>query len=344
MSGFCQISPGGLCVYSNKQTSRITGYSAEEMLGLGWIKTIHPEDRDRFFEKWRMCNENRDTLGISFRLLRKDGAVVWVIGQIAPFLGEDHRVLGYIATLSDITGRKQAEKDLQLSAERFSKAFNASPSMIAIYRLADDRFVDANDCFLEAAGYSRAEFVGRTVTDLSFWVEEQTRIRVAGLGQGKGTVHNFESSFLTKTGEIRIGLVSAEVIELNGESCMFVAINDITEQKRAEAAIEVERRRLYTVLHNLPANIALVRKDYSVSFANNTFCESFGESHGKYCYEALFGRKAPCEDCQIEKIFEEWAPCKWEQVHNGCSYQLYGYPFYDVDGAPLVLTMSIDIS
>ncbi|MDD4238070.1 MAG: PAS domain S-box protein [Desulfotomaculaceae bacterium] len=343
-SGFFQISKEGLCVYSNEQTNRITGYSAEEMLGQGWIMAIHPRDRERVVAKWRRSNENQDTLGVGFRLLRKDGEVVWVIGQIVPFLGNDRRVLGYIATLSDVTGRKHAEKALMLSEERFSKAFNASPSMVAIYRLADERFVDANDSFLKACGYSRAEFLGRTLGDLSFWVEEQTRTRIAGLVQGKEEVHNLESRYLTKTGEIRTGLVSAEIIELNDKACMFVAINDITEQKRAEAAIAVERQRIFTILQSLPVNIALVAPDYSFRFANKAFCESFGESYGKSCYEALYGRKEPCEACLIDDIFEGGASYKWEQLHSGCPYQVYGYPFHDFDGTPLALTMSIDIS
>ena len=344
VSVFFQISPEGLCVYSNEQTSKISGYSSEEMMGLGWVQAIHPEDRTRVVTKWMLCKENRDTLGTGFRLLRKNGEVVWVIGQIAPFLGEDRRVLGYIATLSDITGRNKAEKALQLSAERFSKAFNACPSMIAIYRLADDKFVDANDSFLKTAGYSRAEVVGRTIADLAFWIEQQTRTTVAGLLQGKDTVQNLESRFLTKSGEVRFGLVSAEVIELNGEDCMFIGINDITEQKQAEAATEAERRRLFTVLHNLPANIALVSPDYTVRYANSNFLARFGESFGKYCYEALYGRIVPCEACRIDKIFEEGTPYKWEQLHNGCPYQVYGYPFQDIDGSPMVLSMSIDIS
>lgn len=344
VSGFFQITPKGLCVYANEQTVRITGFTSEEMLGLGWVKAIHPDDRDRVIARWKMSKENLNTLGIEFRVLRKDGEVLLVIGQIAPFLSQARRVLGYIATLSDITDRKQAERALKLSEERFSKAFDASPSMIAIYRIADDRFVDANESFLNAAGYSRAEVVGQTTTDLSFWAEQQTRDRIGGLLDGKETVHNLEGRFVTKSGEIRHGLVSAEVIGLNGEDCMFVAINDITVQKRAEAAIEVERRRLFAVLHNLPANIALVKQDYSVRFANNSFSTSFGETYGRYCYEALYGRKEPCEACQIDKIFADWVPCKWEQVHNGCPYQLYGYPIYDDDGTPLALTMSIDIS
>lgn len=343
-SGFFQISPAGLCVYANEQTNRITGYSAEEMLGRGWVKAIHPDDRMRVIEKWKENSENLNTLGIEFRVLRKDGKMVVVIGQIAPFLGPGKVTAGYIATISDITGRKQAEKALQLSKERFSKAFNASPSLIAIYRVADDRFVDANESFLSAAGYSRDELVGRTTTELSFWAEQQTRTHIAGLLAGRETVHNLESRFVTKSGEKRHGLVSAEVIELNGEDCMFIALNDITDQKRAEGAIEAERRRLFSVLHNLPANIALVKQDYTVRFANSSFLDSFGESRGRYCYEALYGRKTPCEACQLDDVLGKWEFYKWEQVHNGRPFQVYGYPMHDIDGTPLALTMSIDIS
>ena len=49
---------------------------------------------------------------------------------------------------------------------------------------------------------------------------------IAGVTQGNETVSNLESGFLTKSGELHIGLVSAEVIELNGEDCMVIAIND----------------------------------------------------------------------------------------------------------------------
>jgi signal transduction histidine kinase len=52
----------------------------------------------------------------------------------------------------------------------------------------------------------------------------------------------------------------------------------------------------------------------------------------------------PCEACQIDEIFDKWTPCKWEQLHSGCPYQVYGYPFHDIDGKPLVLVMAIDIS
>lgn len=343
-SGFFQISPTGLCVYANEQTNKITGYTAEEMLGRGWVKAIHPDDRDRVIKRWKANNQDLNTHGIEFKILRKDGEVVLVIGQIAPFLGPGSIALGYIATITDVTNRKKAEKALQLSEERFSKAFDASPSLIAIYRIADDRFVDANESFLNAVGYSRVEVVGRTTTELSFWAEQQTRDRIAGLLEGKETVHNLESRFLTKSGETRHGLVSAEVISLNSEDCMFIAINDITEQKRAEAAIDVERSRLFAVLRNLPANIALVKKDYSVRFANSSFHESFGESYGRYCYEALYGRKEPCNACQIDQVLGEWDFFKWEQVHNGRPFQVYGYPMHDADGTPLALTMSIDIS
>jgi len=343
-SGFFQLSREGICRHTNGEAGRLTGYSAEEMKGNNWLKVIHPEDRDVVDNIWRNCNEKQDNHGVEFRVLRKDGKVVWVFGQITPFLDDDRIVLGYIATLTDITSKKQAEKELKLSEERFSKAFKASPNMVAILRLSDNRFVDANDSFLNAAGYRREEIIGCTINDLIFWADPQTPNKIANLLQEKEKVKKHEIVFIAKSDQVRTGLLSMKPIELNGEDCLLVLINDMTEQNLSKIAIELERQRLFTVLHNLPANIALVKQDYTVRFANKSFCKSFGESFGKRCYEALYERQTPCEACRIDKIFEEWTPDKWEQLHNGCPYQVYGYPFHDIDGTPLVLTMSIDIS
>ncbi len=67
---------------------------------------------------------------------------------------------------------------------------------------------------------------------------------------------------------------------------------DITERKQAEAAVQAERRRLFDVLETLPPMVCLLTLDYHVAFANRSFREKFGESHGRHCYEYCFGRTA----------------------------------------------------
>ena len=65
-----------------------------------------------------------------------------------------------------------AVERLRESEERMSKAFNASPDVIAISSLAEGRFVSVNEAFTQVSGYLRAEAIGRTAVELgsgSIW-------------------------------------------------------------------------------------------------------------------------------------------------------------------------------
>jgi len=80
-------------------------------------------------------------------------------------------------------------------------------------------------------------------------------------------------------------------------------------------------------------------------FANRYFRERFGESKGRPCYEFLFGRDKPCENCQTYKVLETNAPQEWEWTGpDGCIYQIYDRLIADADGSPMILEMGIDIT
>jgi PAS domain S-box-containing protein len=114
---------------------------------------------------------------------------------------------------------------------------------------------------------------------------------------------------------------------------------------RAQAAAEAERQRLYNVLETLPAYVVLLTKDYQVPFANRFFRETFGESHGKRCFEFLFNRSEPCENCETYKVLKTKKPHHWEWTGpNSHNYDIYDFPFKDVDGTSHILEMGIDIT
>jgi two-component sensor histidine kinase len=120
---------------------------------------------------------------------------------------------------------------------------------------------------------------------------------------------------------------------------------DITERKRAEAAVLAERRRLFDVLETLPAMVCLLTPDYHVAFANRGFREKFGESHGRRCYEYCFGRSEPCEFCESFQVLKTGQPHHWEVTGaDGTVIAAHDFPFTDVDGSPLILEMDMDIT
>jgi PAS domain S-box-containing protein len=120
---------------------------------------------------------------------------------------------------------------------------------------------------------------------------------------------------------------------------------EITENKRAQEVISIEKQRFNDVLEMLPVYVILLSPDYHVPFANRFFRERFGESHGKRCYEYLFHRETPCDNCETYKVLKTQQPHHWEWVgpdnHN---YDINDFPFNDVDGSPLVMEVGIDVT
>jgi nitrogen fixation negative regulator NifL len=110
-------------------------------------------------------------------------------------------------------------------------------------------------------------------------------------------------------------------------------------------AVEAQRQRFNDVLEILPVYLILLTPDYHVAFANRYFRQRFGEDHGRRCYEYLFDRDAPCENCETYKVFQTNHEHNWEWLGpDNKNYDVYDFPFQDVDGSTLILEMGIDIT
>jgi PAS domain S-box-containing protein len=116
-------------------------------------------------------------------------------------------------------------------------------------------------------------------------------------------------------------------------------------RKRAEEALKTERQRLFAFFDGLPAYVYLQGPDHSIRFANRCFREYFGEPEGRACYQVITGRDKPCKSCRPFSVFETGRPIEWEWVRgDGRTYQIYDYPFSDIDGSPLVFELGIDVT
>ncbi len=76
------------------------------------------------------------------------------------------------------------------------------------------------------------------------------------------------------------------------------------KRRKVAEAVQTERERFNNVLDMLPAYVVLLSPDYHVPFANRFFEQRFGKSQGRRCYEYLFGRTEPCENCETFKVFQ----------------------------------------
>jgi PAS domain S-box-containing protein len=236
---------------------------------------------------------------------------------------------------------------LRESEVRFRTLFQTAGSLIM--------FIDAAGCIREfnreaelAFGYSRGEVVGKDVVELL--VPEAAR-ELAAAGEKKvldgRIIRGSEFSLKLRDGTERMFLWNANpLLDSQGQSTGIIVVgHDISERKQAEEAIKSERQRLFSLLEGLPAYICLYASDYTCSFVNRYFRERFGDPGNRPCYEFLHGCKILCEQCPTFRAFEDQTPQEFEwTTADGYTYQLYDYPFVDVDGSSTVLEMGIDIT
>jgi len=215
------------------------GYKRHEVIGRTVYELdIWPEPEKRKLLTSRILKEG-SVKGFEGKIRSKKGKVrdYLISGEKMVIADEPFALI----IASDITDRKRTEAALRESEERFSKAFNANPSLVVIVDANSGEYYDVNQTFLSTMGFKRSEVIGKTPMDLNLWVHPDLRKNFINALKKKGFVHNFQKRLRTKKGEERDFLFSGEVMDIGGKSCFLLSGVDITERIQAEAALEKAR-------------------------------------------------------------------------------------------------------
>ena len=227
----------GTIVRWNKGAERIYGYSPNEAIGQQ-ISILEPSRTRGAHEKILERLQRKEEIHAYETVRRrKDGDLIAVSMTVSANWDADGKINGTSAIARDITERKKAE-------ERFYKAFNASPEPITIATMSEGRYVDVNESFIRVTGYQREEVIGHTSLEIKFWDRPEDCARLTETLTTQGAIRDMEITFLTKSGEKRTGLDSAEVIEIGGQKCILAIFKDITEQKRQQKLRELAEEAL----------------------------------------------------------------------------------------------------
>jgi PAS domain S-box-containing protein len=170
----------------------------------------------------------------------------YVIATILVLLAQ---TVAIFALLRQRAKTRKTQAELRKSEEKFSKAFQRSPLAFTLASLVNYRFVEVNDTFERYTGWNREEIVGRTPLEIQFWVNTNQRSTFIEQLRAQGSVRSMEILFRRKDGQMRTGLVSSELIDLNGEPCALSLIADVTEAKQAEKARHDSEERLRLAQH-----------------------------------------------------------------------------------------------
>jgi PAS domain S-box-containing protein len=263
--------------------------------------------------------------------------------RIQPYITQDDRIDGAVLAFSDITERK-TRNDREIESLTKFPSENPNP-VFRIDRKGTILFGNqAGASFLvgwnskvgeQAPVHIKKVIAQALTTDKRIELEETYGAKTFSLLFAPITVGGY------------VNIYGTDVTERKKAEEALNKLNEELEERVLKRTEEVsaERQRLYNVLETLPAYVVLLDKNYCVPFANKVFRERFGESHGRRCYDFLFKRESPCENCETYKVMKTKGPHHWEWTGpDGRDYDIYDFPFIEANCSTLILEMGIDIT
>jgi len=250
----------------NPGAQRLLGYRSEEILGRQLSILIIPSHLENMRENLKTLGESRAIQSFDGVLVHKDGHQIDVSISISAICDAEGRVVGTAGISRDITARKQAEMKLRESEERYRKVFHTSLDPIVIHRAADLRLIDANQAFLDLVGAKRDEVIGRSWLELNLWADPRDREILLAIFDRDSECRNVEVALRNKSEQTLWVLLSAVMIEIDGESCWLSIARDISTARAAQA--EIRNLAFYDSLTELPnRRLLLERLNQSLSLS-----------------------------------------------------------------------------
>lgn len=251
------IDPDHTISLANSEFVKQTGYSKEASEGkLKWTDFVHPDDQEQIIHYLQLSGKKEQAKPdqLKFRYHTRDQETCYGYLTVSP-IGRQGQIA---ASFIDITEREKAVQKLETSEQRYRGIFNGVQDALLVQNMIGE-IVDVNQRACEIYGYSREEFLSKTVQDL---VPEEKHDRVPSPENPYTTAEEFttESIHLRASGEqFPVEFTTRPHLMGGGEEVVLVGLRDISERKRREQILERQLQETSS-LHNL-ATTATVEPD-----------------------------------------------------------------------------------
>jgi len=238
--------------YMSPRIKELTGYTPDEWYAIPdiWFKSIHPADQERINKAYEKSHENGIAFSEEYRFIRRDGRMIWIKEDTNLIRDGNRNPLYWQGILLDITQEKESQASIRESEERFRRIFHSSPIATCVVTLEDGRFIDANQAFLNLIGTSLESLIGNTSVELGYWDKGGDRESFVQKLKEQGTLQGIEIQYVNVPNGPKDTLAYYELIELGGKSCVLSMFYEVTEQKKAQKALQRQLEEL-SVLHTV---------------------------------------------------------------------------------------------
>jgi len=294
------------------------------------LQWIHLKDRAVVQQAFEKAIQERNGFEQECRIVRPDGTIRHIHSLGRPVFNNSGDLTEYVGTIIDITERKNAERILRESEEKFSVIHARAPFAIVLARFPEGVIVDVNPAWIKMTGFSKEEAVGKTSLQLGIHRDPEGGAGLFAELEEGSMVRDVEAIWFTKSGDARVISVNMEVVALDGEKYLLSTMHDVTDRRRAEEQLVRANARITEILGSITDGFSVFDQNWRYIYVNESATQMLGKPAYQllgFCVWDLFPQAVgtfayrKCLEAMTQRIslhFEAFFPeiNKWYEHHT----------------------------
>jgi|GEM_PF-605260 len=272
----------GQYLFVSREVSRLSGRSAEELLGRDDAHLFAPDEAAHARRNDQAVMAANAVMTFE-ELLKTPGGLRTFSVTKGPLHGPDGKVTGVFGIARDVTALRRDEEALREREEIYSAIVNQARDGIVLLDMQSWCFTEFNDAACHSLGYSREEFGRLTVHDIQGGLAAEELEALLRSVETRGEARNFDSIHRRADGSLRHVELSYRAIEIRGRSYLAGIWRDIDDKRRAAEQL----LKLSLAVEQSPVSVIITNTGGMIEYVNRAFVERSG-----YPVEEVVGKQA----------------------------------------------------
>ncbi|HJQ27694.1 MAG TPA: PAS domain S-box protein, partial [Rubrobacter sp.] len=306
--------------FVSPQIEEIIGYTPHEYTSdrMLWVNILHPEDRDRVLAEDARTDETGEPFEVEYRMIHKDGRVVWVRDEAVLVRDEEGDPLYWQGFMLDITERKRTEEALFENEERLRLVVRATDETIWDSDiLADEQ--TWNGAVETMFGYPSGQRTETTWWEERIHPEDRERVLsgIDAILESGEEMWSEEYRFRRADGSFSTVVDRAYLVRDAGGRAvrMIGSMADVTERKRAEAELRENENRFRQLFDQSVDALFVHDASGKIVDCNAEACRSLGYSREELL--SLRVRDLATDQISEEEKLSRTKPTLWQRALSG---------------------------
>ncbi|MCF7922863.1 MAG: PAS domain S-box protein, partial [Candidatus Marinimicrobia bacterium] len=325
------------------------GYDRDAVIGKYYADFLHPDWKSHFEENFPAFKQRGYVHDVEFKIRHHDGHYLDISFEGCIGHKLDGSFQQTYCVFQDITESKQALAQLAESERDYRSLFNNAHDAIILFKPENEMVVEANQRAFDLYGYTREEFIGMSLSNISTDIPlGEKRVKAV---QEDGLIQQFEISQKRKDGSLIQVEINASYINYGGSMVILSLNHDITARKHAEKVLLAEKLFSESLVSSLPGVFYLISEEGKFLRWNANFEQVTGRSAEEMVQispvDLFDGADKQAIALAIQRVFTHGEV----QVEGRfvakdgkrTPYQFSGKKII-VDGAPCLVGLGVDIT